>query len=144
MRAPFILQVFAVHLNSIVGAEDVPSLEVTNDCGDATVTAKYPPKGALALAAATVGYSHSAQQVSYFVPGREDSHPLGQWRHAAPWCRCRTVEEADQQARHQGHNQAQPSDRDRLTCPDQVLCRELGKRNGPLPEIYREDEGWVA
>ena len=35
---PFILQVFAVHLNSIVGAEDVPSLEVTNDRGDATVT----------------------------------------------------------------------------------------------------------
>ena len=44
MRVPFILQVFAVHLNSIVGAEDVPSLKVTNDRGDATVTAKYPPK----------------------------------------------------------------------------------------------------
>ena len=79
MCVPFILQVFAVHLNSILGAEDVPSLEVTNDHGDATVTAKCPPKGAFALAAATVGYSHSAQQVSYFVPGQEDSHPLGQW-----------------------------------------------------------------
>jgi hypothetical protein len=50
MRAPFILQVFATHLNSIVGAEDVPALEVTDNFGDA----KYPPKGALALAAAAV------------------------------------------------------------------------------------------
>ena len=56
MRSPFILQVFATHLNSIVGAEDVPSLEVTDGYGAATVLARYPPKGALALAAAAVSF----------------------------------------------------------------------------------------
>ncbi len=55
MRAPFILQVFAMHLNSIVGAEDVPGLVATSIHGDhATAVAKYPPKGALALTAAAV------------------------------------------------------------------------------------------
>jgi hypothetical protein len=34
MRAPFILQVFATHLNSIVGAEDVPALEATGTNGE--------------------------------------------------------------------------------------------------------------
>lgn len=56
MRGPFVLQVFAMHLNSIVGAEDVPNLEVTDGHGDVTVFARYPPKGALALAVATVSF----------------------------------------------------------------------------------------
>jgi len=77
MRAPFILQVFASHLNSIVGAEDVPSLEVTDGYREATVLARYPPKGALALAAATVCSFLSTWQVSYIISGREDSPPLG-------------------------------------------------------------------
>ncbi|KAF8259051.1 hypothetical protein EI94DRAFT_1814058 [Lactarius quietus] len=56
MRAPFILQVFATHLNSITDAVDVPSLQATNwDIhGEASLAAKYPPKGALALAATAV------------------------------------------------------------------------------------------
>ncbi|KAH9034759.1 hypothetical protein EDB85DRAFT_1889688 [Lactarius pseudohatsudake] len=52
MCAPFILQVFAMHLNSIVGAKDVPNLEATSVDGDTSAVAKYPPKGALALAVA--------------------------------------------------------------------------------------------
>jgi hypothetical protein len=56
MRTPFILQVFATHLNCIVGAEDVPSLEATGPGirADSSVVMKYPPAGALALAAAAV------------------------------------------------------------------------------------------
>lgn len=60
MRAPFILQVFATHLNSITGAVDMPSLEATLQVTDldvygyASLAAKYPPKGALALATAAV------------------------------------------------------------------------------------------
>ncbi|KAI9432302.1 hypothetical protein BJY52DRAFT_1132819, partial [Lactarius psammicola] len=55
MHAPFILQVFTTHLNSIVGAEDVPGLAATGVDGDhVTAVAKYPPMGALALAAAAV------------------------------------------------------------------------------------------
>lgn len=60
MHAPFILQVFATHLNSITGAVDVPSLVATlwatnlDAYGYASVAAKYPPKGALALATTTV------------------------------------------------------------------------------------------
>jgi hypothetical protein len=77
MRTPFVLQVFATHLNSIVGAEDVPSLEVTDGYGDATFLARYPPKGALALAIVAVGFFLFTQQVSYIVSGREDSSPLG-------------------------------------------------------------------
>ncbi|KAI9433680.1 hypothetical protein BJY52DRAFT_1231463, partial [Lactarius psammicola] len=46
-------KVFATHLNSIVGAEDVPGLAATGVDGDhVTAVAKYPPMGALALAAA--------------------------------------------------------------------------------------------
>ena len=56
MCGPFILQVFAMHLNSIVGTEDVPNLKVTNGHEDVTVFARYPPKGALALAVATVSF----------------------------------------------------------------------------------------
>ncbi|KAH9043906.1 hypothetical protein EDB85DRAFT_1855214 [Lactarius pseudohatsudake] len=52
--APFILQVFATHLNCIVGAKDVPSLEATSIDGDTSAVAKYPPKGALAPAIAAV------------------------------------------------------------------------------------------
>ena len=51
MRAPFILQVFANHLNSIVGAEDIPEIEIAEGV---SVVAKYPPIGGLALAAAAV------------------------------------------------------------------------------------------
>ena len=54
MRAPFILQVFATHLNSIVGAEDVPSLDAAGCDEDSSIVEKYPPSGALALAAAAV------------------------------------------------------------------------------------------
>ena len=58
MRAPFILQVFATHLNSIVGAMDVPSLEVTvgdvDHDKDVCAGVKYLPRGALALTAAAV------------------------------------------------------------------------------------------
>ena len=60
MRAPFILQVFATHFNSIAGVVDVPSLQATLQATDldtygyASVTAMYPPKGALALATAAV------------------------------------------------------------------------------------------
>lgn len=54
MRSPFILQVFANHLNSIVGAEEVPEIEVAGDYEDVSNVAKYPPIGALALAAAAV------------------------------------------------------------------------------------------
>ncbi|KAF8267190.1 hypothetical protein EI94DRAFT_1802036 [Lactarius quietus] len=54
MRAPFILQVFAVHLNRIVGAIDVPGLKVAGSDKDASVVVKYLPIGALALAVATV------------------------------------------------------------------------------------------
>jgi hypothetical protein len=54
MRSPFILQVFAAHLNSIVGAEEVPELEVAGDFEDASVSSRYPPIGALALTAAAV------------------------------------------------------------------------------------------
>ncbi|KAF8263217.1 hypothetical protein EI94DRAFT_1807603 [Lactarius quietus] len=56
MCAPFILQVFATHLNSIIGVVDVPSLQATNwDIhGEASLAAKYPPKGALALAATSI------------------------------------------------------------------------------------------
>ena len=43
-----------MHLNSIVGAVDVPSLNVIDGRGDATFLTRYPPKGALALAAAAV------------------------------------------------------------------------------------------
>ena len=56
MRGPFILQVFAMHLNSIVGTEDVPNLKVTNGHEDVTVFARYPPKGALALAVAAISF----------------------------------------------------------------------------------------
>ena len=52
MRAPFILQVFATHLNSIVGAEDVPGLEIAANHDDNSDV--YPLTGALALAAAAV------------------------------------------------------------------------------------------
>ncbi|KAI9436203.1 hypothetical protein H4582DRAFT_2078814 [Lactarius indigo] len=54
MRAPFILQVFATHLNSTAGAEEVPALSATGIDKGASAVAKYPPKGALALAAAAV------------------------------------------------------------------------------------------
>ena len=60
MRAPFILQVFATHFNSIAVAVDVPGLQATLQATDldtygyASVTAMYPPKGALALATAAV------------------------------------------------------------------------------------------
>ena len=54
MRAPFILQVFATHLNSIVGAEDIPGLEVTANQDDESAVTAYPPIGALALAATMV------------------------------------------------------------------------------------------
>ncbi len=55
MHAPFILQVFTTHLNSIVGAKDVLGLVANSIHGDhVTAIAKYPPKGALALAAAAV------------------------------------------------------------------------------------------
>ncbi|KAH8982929.1 hypothetical protein EDB86DRAFT_2811923 [Lactarius hatsudake] len=54
MRAPFILQVFATHLNSTVGAAEVPALRATGVNKGASIVAKYPPKGALALAAAAV------------------------------------------------------------------------------------------
>jgi hypothetical protein len=73
MRAPFILQVFANHLNSIVGAEDVPSLEVAVGHGDSV---RYPPKGALALAAAAVRVCLSTQQFAYIIPAREDADSL--------------------------------------------------------------------
>jgi hypothetical protein len=53
-RSPFILQVFATHLNSIVGAEEVPELEVTSNHEDVSVVARYPLIGALAIAAAAV------------------------------------------------------------------------------------------
>jgi hypothetical protein len=70
LHAPFILQVFAMHLNSIVGAQDVPSLEVTDSYGDGTVLARYPPKGALALAAAAIGFFLlSTQDVSHIISG---------------------------------------------------------------------------
>ncbi|KAH9033644.1 hypothetical protein EDB85DRAFT_2144869 [Lactarius pseudohatsudake] len=52
MRAPFILQVFATHLNSTAGAEEVPALRATGVNEGASIVAKYLPKGALALAAA--------------------------------------------------------------------------------------------
>jgi hypothetical protein len=58
MRAPFILQVFATHLNSIVGAEEVPGLEFSSTREDTSDDAKYPPTGALGLAAAAVSISH--------------------------------------------------------------------------------------
>ena len=45
-----------MHLNSIVGTEDVPNLEVTDGHGDVTVFARYPPKGALALAIAAISF----------------------------------------------------------------------------------------
>ena len=51
MRAPFIIQVFANHLNSIVGAEDMLEIEIAEGV---SVVAKYPPIGGLALAAAAV------------------------------------------------------------------------------------------
>ena len=54
MRAPFILQVFATHLNSIVGAEDMPGLEVTANPNNKSAVTAYPPTGALALAATAV------------------------------------------------------------------------------------------
>ncbi|KAF8258725.1 hypothetical protein EI94DRAFT_1620309, partial [Lactarius quietus] len=54
MHAPFILQVFAVHLNRIVGAVDVPGLEVAGSDEDTSIIAKYLPIGALALAVAAV------------------------------------------------------------------------------------------
>ncbi|KAH9169057.1 hypothetical protein EDB89DRAFT_1908891 [Lactarius sanguifluus] len=54
MRAPFVLQVFATHLNSTIGAAEVPALRATGVSKGASFVAKYPPKGALALAAAAV------------------------------------------------------------------------------------------
>jgi hypothetical protein len=56
MRSPLILQVFATHLNSTSGAEDVPQLYApgVDEDSDASAVVKYPPKGALALAAAAV------------------------------------------------------------------------------------------
>ena len=54
MHAPFILQVFATHLNSIIGAEDVPSFEAAGCNEDSSIVNKYPPSGALALAATAV------------------------------------------------------------------------------------------
>ncbi|KAF8256463.1 hypothetical protein EI94DRAFT_1519517, partial [Lactarius quietus] len=54
MHTPFILQVFAVHLNRIVGAVDVPGLEVTGSDKDAYIVVKYLPIGALALAVTVV------------------------------------------------------------------------------------------
>ena len=56
MHAPFILQVFARHFNSIAGVVDVPGLQATDldTYGYASITAMYPPKGALALATAAV------------------------------------------------------------------------------------------
>ncbi|KAH9019020.1 hypothetical protein EDB85DRAFT_1873448 [Lactarius pseudohatsudake] len=54
MRAPFVLQVFTTHLNSTAGAEEVPALRATGVNEGASIVAKYPPKGALALAAAAV------------------------------------------------------------------------------------------
>ncbi|KAH8984333.1 hypothetical protein EDB92DRAFT_1950889 [Lactarius akahatsu] len=54
MCAPFILQVFATHLNSTAGAAEVPALRATGVNEGASIVAKYPPKGALALAAAAV------------------------------------------------------------------------------------------
>jgi hypothetical protein len=60
MRAPFILQVFVTHLNSISGMVDEPSLQATLQAtnldiyGEASLAAKFPPKGALALAATAV------------------------------------------------------------------------------------------
>ena len=69
MHRPFVLQVFAMHLNSIMGAVDVPVLEVTDGYRDATVLARYPPKGALALAAAAVSFVLSMWQASYVLSG---------------------------------------------------------------------------
>ena len=54
MRAPFVLRVFATHLNSIVGAEDVPELERVGSAGDVSSVSRYPPVGALALALTAV------------------------------------------------------------------------------------------
>jgi hypothetical protein len=54
MHAPFILQVFASHLNNIVGAEDVLELECVGIPGDVSSVSKYPPVGALALAVTAV------------------------------------------------------------------------------------------
>jgi hypothetical protein len=58
MRAEYVLRVFAAHLNSIVGAEEVHDLEIPGDYEDldqaASEVARYPPTGALALAAAAV------------------------------------------------------------------------------------------
>jgi hypothetical protein len=54
MHAPFILQVFATHLNSIVGAEEVLELKVTSNHEGVSIVVRYPPIGALAIAAATV------------------------------------------------------------------------------------------
>lgn len=58
MRAPFILQVFATHLNSIVGAEEVPGLEFSRTHDNTSDDVKYLPKGALGMAAAAVSISH--------------------------------------------------------------------------------------
>jgi hypothetical protein len=54
MHTPFILQVFATHLNSIIGAEEVLELEVAGDHEGTSVVVRYPPIGALAIAAAMV------------------------------------------------------------------------------------------
>jgi hypothetical protein len=54
MRAPFILQVFVTHLNSIIGTQEVPEIEVADNYEDASVVSRYPPIGALALATAAV------------------------------------------------------------------------------------------
>lgn len=51
-RAPFILTLFAIHLNNIVGAQDIPSLKLTP--WETSIVARYPPRGVLALAIAAV------------------------------------------------------------------------------------------
>ena len=45
-----------MHFNSIAGAVDVPSLQATDldTYGYASITAMYPPRGALALVTAAV------------------------------------------------------------------------------------------
>ncbi|KAF8269530.1 hypothetical protein EI94DRAFT_1573905, partial [Lactarius quietus] len=77
MHTPFILQVFAVHLNRIVGAVDVPGLEVASSDEDASIVAKYLLIGALALAVATVERTlqHCANG-EMRIPGDE---PVDKW-----------------------------------------------------------------
>lgn len=54
MHSPFILMVFAAHLNGIAGAIDIEELEVAGLPAGGSSTQMYPPWGALALIAAAV------------------------------------------------------------------------------------------